>query len=206
MEGNHTGIRQHLKEMIERGVEAGDILQQGMISAMEIIGEKFKAGDVFIPEVLLSARAMNEGVAFLDPYLATGERGAKGRILFGTVQGDYHDIGKNIVINMLRGVGFEVRDMGINVPLKTILTQIEEYYPDILGLSALLTTTLPEMKRVIDALEASHLKDKVRVMIGGAPVNQNFAKNIGADGFGQDAGEAVKVARQLMKDRSHSLS
>jgi 5-methyltetrahydrofolate--homocysteine methyltransferase len=185
--------------LIEKGLDAREILQRGMISAMEVIGERFKAGDVFIPEVLLSARAMNEALSVLEPYLSAGGHEASGKVLMGTVQGDYHDIGKNIVINMLRGVGFEVRDMGINVPIAEIVRQVAEYKPDILGLSALLTTTLPEMKRVIRALEENRLRDHVKVIVGGAPVNEKFARSIGADGYGQDAGEAVKVAKHLLR-------
>jgi 5-methyltetrahydrofolate--homocysteine methyltransferase len=198
-EGDQTGIKEHIKELIEKGLDAREILQRGMISAMEVIGERFKAGDVFIPEVLLSARAMNEALSVLEPYLSAGGHEASGKVLMGTVQGDYHDIGKNIVINMLRGVGFEVRDMGINVPIAEIVRQVAEYKPDILGLSALLTTTLPEMKRVIRALEENRLRDHVKVIVGGAPVNEKFARSIGADGYGQDAGEAVKVAKHLLR-------
>lgn len=199
IKGNHLEIKKYLQEMLGKGVNAGDILQRGLISAMEVISERFKAGDVFIPEVLLSARTMNEAVSILEPYLAAGERGTTGKILIGTVRGDYHDIGKNIVTSMLRGVGFEVRDMGINIPTEEFIRHVGEYKPDLLGLSALLTTTLPEMKKVIDALKEKGLRTTVKVIVGGAPVNERFARSIGADGYGADAGEAVKIAKALTK-------
>ena len=199
LKGNHIEIKGHAKEMLGRGMNAQDILQRGMISAMEMISEQFKAGDVFIPEVLLSARAMNEALLVLEPYLASGKKEASGKVLMGTVQGDMHDIGKNMVITMLRGVGFEIQDMGANVPMEKIVEQVSEYKPDILGLSALLTTTMPEMKKVIDALKARGLRDNVRVMVGGAPVNEKYAQDIGSDGYAPDAGEAVDLVKKLVR-------
>jgi len=199
LRGDHIEIKSHAREMLDKGIEAQDILQQGMISAMEVISERFKAGDVFIPEVLLSARAMNEALLVLEPYLASDKMKVSGRILMGTVRGDMHDIGKNMVITMLRGVGFEIQDMGANVATEKIVDKVSEYKPDILGLSALLTTTMLEMKRVIDALKAKGLRHPLKVMVGGAPVNEKFAKAIGADAYAADAGEAVDVAKRLMK-------
>ena len=140
-------IKRHAREALDKGLVPQDILQYGMISVMEMIGEKFKTGDVFIPEVLLSARAMNEALTVLEPYLASEKREVSGRVLIGTVRGDMHDIGKNMVITMLRGVGFEIRDMGINLPTEKIVEQVSESKPDLLGLSALLTTTMPEMRK-----------------------------------------------------------
>ncbi|MEW6264465.1 MAG: cobalamin-dependent protein [Thermodesulfobacteriota bacterium] len=198
LNGEHIEIKRHALELLDKGVNAHDILKFGMISAMEIIGSKFKAGKVFIPEVLLSARAMNEALLVLEPYLASDNKSASGKILIGTVWGDMHDIGKNMVITMLRGVGLEVLDMGINVPTQKIVEQVSEYKPAILGLSALLTTTMPEMKKVIDALKDKGSRNSVRVMVGGAPVNEKFAKDIGADGYAPDAGEAVDLVRRLL--------
>jgi len=172
-----------------------------MIFAMELISEGFKRGDVFIPEVLLSARAMYEALLVLEPYLTSEKEEVIGKILVGTVHGDMHDIGKNMVITMLRGVGFEIQDMGVNVPTERIVEQVSEYQPDIVGLSALLTTTMPEMKKVIDLLKTRGLRGSVRVMVGGAPVNEKFAKDIGADGYAPDAGEAVPLARELIERR-----
>jgi 5-methyltetrahydrofolate--homocysteine methyltransferase len=199
IKGDHLGIQDYLRVMIDKGVRARDILQRGLIPAMEFIGERFKAGDVFIPEVLLSARTMNAAVSMLEPYLTSGEKGTPGKILIGTVHGDYHDIGKNIVTSMLRGVGFEVRDLGINIPTEEFVRQVADYKPDILALSALLTTTLPEMKKVIDAVTEKGLRASVKILVGGAPVNERFAQTIGADGYGQDAGGAVNLAKQLME-------
>ena len=200
--GNHIEIKGHAQEMLDKGVNAQNILQRGMISAMEVISEKFKEGDIFIPEVLLSARAMNEALLVLEPYLASEKREVSGKVLIGTIHGDMHDIGKNMVITMLRGVGFEIQDMGVNVPTEKIVEQVSEYKPDILGLSALLTTSMPEMRKVIDALEAKGLRNNVKVMVGGAPVNDKYAKDIGSDGYAPDAGEAVDLAKKLMGNRA----
>lgn len=197
--GNHIEIKRHVREMLDKGVNAKDILQRGMTAAMAVVGEKFKTGEVFIPEVLLSARAMNEALSVLEPYLSSKEKEVSGKVLMGTVRGDMHDIGKNMVSIMLRGVGFEVLDMGVNVQTEEILRQVDEYKPDTVGLSAMLTTTMPEMKKAIDALKAGKLRNKVKVIVGGAPVNEKFAKDIGADGYAPDAGEAVTLVGKLMK-------
>jgi len=201
LKGNHIDIKIHVQEMLDKGLGAKDILQRGMISAMEVISEDFKTGDIFIPEVLLSARAMNEALSVLEPYLASEKREFSGKVLMGTVHGDMHNIGKNMVITMLRGVGFEIQDMGVNVPTEKIVEKVLEYQPDILGLSALLTTTMPEMRKVIDALKARGLRNNVKVMVGGAPVNEKYAKDIGSDGYAPGAGEAVDLAKKLMGNR-----
>jgi methylmalonyl-CoA mutase cobalamin-binding domain/chain len=199
LQGDHIGIKKHAQEMLDNGLLAQDILKNGLISAMEIIGEEFRTGDVFIPEVLLSSRAMNEAILVLGPYLAHEDKEASGKILIATVYGDLHDIGKNMVVTMLRGVGFEVEDMGINIPAKKIAEKVAEYKPDILGLSALLTTTMPEMKKVIDTLSEKGLRGHVKVIVGGAPVNERFAINIGADGYASDAGESVHLVKKMIK-------
>ncbi|MEE9610033.1 MAG: cobalamin-dependent protein, partial [Desulfatiglandales bacterium] len=197
--GSHIEIKGHVQALLDDGIAAQDILHKGMLSTMEVIGERFKTGDVFIPEVLLSARAMNEALTVLEPHLASDEKKAAGKVMIGTVRGDLHDIGKNMVCTMLRGVGFEVRDMGINIPTETIVQQVEEYRPDILGLSALLTTTMPQMKKIIDDLGAKGLRSDMKIMVGGAPVNEKFARDIGADGYAPGAGEAITVAKELLK-------
>ena len=166
---------------------------------MEMIGRKFKTGEVFIPEVLLSARAMNEALKVLEPHLAKEKKEASGKLIIGTVRGDLHDIGENMVVTMLRGVGFEVEDLGINIKVEEFVNKVADLKPDILGLSALLTTTMPEMKKIIDALKESGLRDKVKVMVGGAPVNEIYARQIGADGYAADAGESVDIAKQLLR-------
>jgi 5-methyltetrahydrofolate--homocysteine methyltransferase len=198
LQGDEKEIQSHILELVKKGVEGKDILQKGLIAAMEIIGPKFKTGEVFIPEVLLSSRAMNEGLRVLEPYLSEDQKKKAGKVLIGTVKGDLHDIGKNLVAMMLRGVGFEVMDLGINVPAEEFVRKVKEQIPDILGLSALLTTTMPEMKKIIQALSAGGLRSKVKIMVGGAPVNQRFAREIGADGYGHDAAAAVDLARSFM--------
>jgi 5-methyltetrahydrofolate--homocysteine methyltransferase len=170
-----------------------------MLSAMEVIGRRFRDGTVFIPEVLLSARAMNEALAVLEPHLTKETKAAKGKILLGTVRGDLHDIGKNMVATMLRGVGFDIVDLGINISTEDFVANVEKHRPDILGMSALLTTTMPEMKKVIDALASRGLRGKVKVIVGGAPVNEKFARDIGADGYAEDAGSSVDLAKKLLQ-------
>lgn len=197
--GNDADIKMHVRELLECGVNAKDILNRGMLTAMEVIGGRFRDGTVFIPEVLLSARAMNEALTVLEPFLAKEKKDATGKVLIGTVRGDLHDIGKNIVATMLRGVGFDVVDLGINVTADDFVAQVEKHRPDILGMSALLTTTMPEMKKVIDLLAARGLRSEVKIMVGGAPVNEKFAHDIGADGYGADAGSAVDLAKTLLR-------
>jgi corrinoid protein of di/trimethylamine methyltransferase len=199
--GNHAGIKVRVQELLTQGIEATDILNKGMLTAMEVISGRFRDGTVFIPEVLLSARAMNEALAVIEPYLAREKKGAIGKVLIGTVHGDLHDIGKNMVVTMLRGVGFQVVDLGINLRVEDFVANVEKHRPDILGMSALLTTTMPEMKKVIDLLVARGLRSQVKVIVGGAPVNEKFARDIGADGYGADAGSSVDLARNLMQKR-----
>ena len=196
--GKDKKIVSDVHAMLDQGHDAREILNKGMLSAMAVIGERFKDGSVFIPEVLLSARAMNEALKVLEPHLAGSGTEKSGRIVVGTVYGDLHDIGKNMVITMLKGVGFEVTDLGVNVKREEFLRRVAEDRPDIVGISALLTTTMPEMKRIIEALAAEGLRDSVKVIVGGAPVNAKFARDIGADGYAHDAGEAVTLVKRLL--------
>jgi corrinoid protein of di/trimethylamine methyltransferase len=196
--GRDKDIPDHVRQKLDEGISAKDILNRGMLSVMEEIGDQFKDGSVFIPEVLLSARAMNEALTVLQPYLAGQTSDTKGRVLIGTVHGDLHDIGKNLVVTMFKGIGLEVKDLGINVAAQKFVQQVTEYKPHVVGLSALLTTTMPEMKKVIEALGRAGLRDSVKVIVGGAPVNQKFASGIGADGYAKDAGEAVSLVKQLI--------
>jgi 5-methyltetrahydrofolate--homocysteine methyltransferase len=199
IEGDEESLVTHVRELLAAGVGAHDILHRGMIPAMEVVGARFKSAELFIPEVLLSARAMNRALVELEPKLAADKSQGAHRVLIGTVRGDMHDIGKNMVAIMLKGVGFEVIDVGINVDAGEFVRRVEETRPDILGLSALLTTTMDQMKVVIGALKEKGLRDSVRVMVGGAPVNKTFADGIGADGYAKDAVEAVDVAKALLK-------
>ena len=200
LDGLEEEILVHTQELLDQGYSAQDILNKGMLPAMDLIGERFTDGTVFIPEVLFSARAMNDGLKLLEPHLATSNVKRGGRVLIGTVLGDLHDIGKNMVLSMMKGTGFEVTDMGVNVSTEIIVEQVRELRPDILALSALLTTTMPQMKEVIEALAAAGLRDNMKVIVGGAPVNQMYADQIGADGYAQDAGQAVTLAKEQMAD------
>jgi methylmalonyl-CoA mutase cobalamin-binding domain/chain len=199
--GDQVSVRGHILALLERGVKADEILQLGLLAAMEVIGERFRSGEAFIPEVLLSARVMNEAVSVLEPHLTSGQAGARGRVMVGTVKGDMHDIGKNLVITMLRGVGYEVKDLGVDVPVARFVQMVKEFQPDILGLSSLLTTTMPQMKLVIEALRSSGLRDGVMVIVGGAPVNEKYARDIYADGYAHDAGGGVTLVGKLLSER-----
>ena len=197
--GDAAGIRDCIGAVLDRGIPAGDILQQGMIATMQEVGDKFSAGEVYIPEMLLAARAMEQGVSFLKPSLLkdTGGERSEGTIVIGSVFGDMHDIGKNLVAMMLRGVGYDVVDLGTNVATAEFVRQTSHHRPQIVALSALLTTTMPAMEQVIAALCEAGLQPAVKVMVGGAPVTQKFADQIGADGYALNAGEAVRQAKLL---------
>jgi len=193
-----TEIQGLVTRAIEEGIEPKSIIDHGLISAMDVIGKQFSDSEIFVPEMLVSALTMKLGLDSVKPLLKSEDSEPKGTIIVGTVKGDIHDIGKNIVKMMLEGAGFEVVDLGVDLTVEKLIEQIEAIEPDILGLSALLTTTMPEMKRAIQELRAKGLKKKVKVMVGGAPVSTSFAEEIGADGYGADAAEAVVLARQLI--------
>jgi len=183
---------------IEEGVEPKSIIDHGLISAMDVIGQQFSDSEIFVPEMLVSALTMKLGLDTVKPLLKSEENEPKGTIIVGTVKGDIHDIGKNIVKMMLEGAGFKVVDLGVDLTVEKLIEQIEAIGPDILGLSALLTTSMPEMKRTVQELREKGLRKKVKVMVGGAPVSNSFSEEIGADGYGADAAEAVVLARQLI--------
>jgi methanogenic corrinoid protein MtbC1 len=198
--GDVNKLVDNVGKMLDLNFDAQEILNFGMLSAMEIIGERFKDGTVFIPEVLLSARALNEALKVLEPHLAGRPIGKSAKIMVGTVLGDLHDIGKNMVLTMLKGVGYETVDLGVNVKAEKFVQQVSEHRPQILGLSALLTTTMPQMKLVIDALEEAGFRNRLKVIVGGAPVNTKFADDIGADGYAQDGGEAITLVKELLAE------
>jgi methylmalonyl-CoA mutase cobalamin-binding domain/chain len=200
--GDGRSLDECVRELLGGQVSAREILDRGLIAGMEVIGARFKTGEVFIPEVLLAARAVNEALVVLEPHLAGEKQRETFKVLIGTVKGDLHDIGKNMVATMLRGVGFEILDVGVNVAAEEFVRQVEECQPHILAMSALLTTTMPEMEKVLEALAQKELRRGVQVLVGGAPVNQRFADGIGADGYAPDASEAVAVARDLVVFRS----
>ena len=188
-----------VKTAIEEGIEPNTIIENGLIAAMDVVGEQFADSDIFVPEMLVSALTMKVGLDTVKPFLKGDETKSKGSIIMATVKGDLHDIGKNIVIMMLEGAGFQVKDLGVDLSVEKLMAEIDTVKPDILGLSALLTTTLGQMEGVIKELEAKGLRDKIKVMVGGAPVGKTFAEKIGADGYGADATEAVAQARKLVE-------
>lgn len=183
---------------LQKGTPAETILNEGLIGAMSIVGRHFKAKEIWVPDVLLAARNMHRGIAILKPALLEGQSTSKSTLVIGTVQGDIHDIGKNIVSVLMEGSGFEVIDLGVNVPTGVFLEAVEKHRPAIVGLSALLTTTMQEMKNVISAVRESAGDQAPKLMVGGAPVTQEFADEIGADGYGEDAISGVEAALKLL--------
>ena len=198
-----TGKKKIVKSLVEEAIADGlnpvDILNQGMIEAMGNIGEKFKTGEVFVPEMLVAARAMKAGVEILKPHLASKNNISVGKFIIGTVEGDLHDIGKNLVAMMVEGSGFEVIDLGVDVSPEKIIDAIKEN-PDcrVVGLSALLTTTMPSLNRTVAAITEAGLKSQVKIMVGGAPITQEFADTIGADGYAADAASAASLAKEMI--------
>ena len=205
----HDDLYDGLKEEIEEGVNIllgrgwtpYKVLTDALVEGMRIVGIDFRDGILFVPEVLLSANAMKAGMFILRPLLAATGAPKQGKMVIGTVKGDIHDIGKNLVGMMMEGAGFDVIDLGINNPVENYLKAIEEHDPDIIGMSALLTTTMPYMKVVIDNLKEKGLRDKLIVMVGGAPLNEEFGKAVGADAYCRDAAVAAETAKQLVTAR-----
>ena len=199
VKGDLQKVEELVKVAINDGnILADDILTKGLIAGMSIVGEKMQTGEVFIPEVLFAARAMNAGLEILRPLLSDREAKALGRMVIGTVQGDLHDIGKNLVRILMEGAGFDVVDLGIDVNSLRFVEAVRANSPNILGISALLTTTMPRMKEIIKALEEAELRRQVKVLVGGAPVTEKFARDIGADGYAPNAGSAVKITKKLL--------
>ncbi len=204
----YDGLKEEIEEgvniLLERGWAPYTILTDALVEGMRIVGIDFRDGILFVPEVLKSANAMKGGMAILRPLLAETGAPRAGKMVIGTVKGDIHDIGKNLVTMMMEGAGFEVIDLGINNPVENYLDALEEHQPDILGMSALLTTTMPYMKVVIDTMKQKGIRDDYLVMVGGAPLNQEFAEAVGADAYCSDAAITVETAKELMK-RRHNL-
>lgn len=201
IQGNAPQVRKLVQEAIDGGEDTGMILKEGLLAGMSVIGDRFKKNECYIPEVLVAARAMKEGMELLRPLIFEGNIKSEGTIVLGTVTGDLHDIGKNLVGMMLEGAGFDIIDVGIDVPAEKFIETAKEHNAHIIGLSCLLTTTMPALQDVIVSVNSSQLSGKVKVMIGGAPITQGYADKIGADGYASDAAYAVDVARELM----HSL-
>jgi 5-methyltetrahydrofolate--homocysteine methyltransferase len=194
-EGDDDAVAELVQEALDQGLAPQDILSGGLIAGMDEVGKDFKAGELFVPEVLIAARAMHAGMGVLRPLLAESDVPSAGKFVIGTVEGDLHDIGKNLVRMMIEGAGFETIDLGTDVKADAFVEAVREHRPALVGMSALLTTTMVNMKGTIEALEEAGLRDSVKVMIGGAPVTAAFAEEIGADAYAPDAASAVDVAR-----------
>jgi len=196
--GKHNEIESMVQAAVDGGEDLDQIIDECLIGAMDIVGKNFAEGLIFVPEMLIAAVTMKKGLAVLQPLLTGAGAASKGTILMCTVKGDLHDIGKNLVIMMLEGAGFLVIDGGVDLSVDKLVEKVVEVKPQVLGLSALLTTTMPEMDKVIRILEEKGLRGDVKVMVGGAPVDAVFAEKIGADGYGKDAAEAVQIAKGLL--------
>ncbi|MCY4589748.1 MAG: corrinoid protein [Alphaproteobacteria bacterium] len=206
----YDGLRDEIEEavhiLLERGWTPYRVLTEALVEGMRIVGIDFRDGILFVPEVLMAANAMKGGMAILRPLLAETGAPQVGKMVIGTVKGDIHDIGKNLVSMMMEGAGFDVIDLGINNPVESYIDALAEHQPDILGMSALLTTTMPYMKVVIDALKEKGIRDNYIVLVGGAPLNEAFAESIGADAYCRDAAVAVETAKELIAERRRSNS
>ena len=204
----YDGLKEEVEEgthiLLQRGWSADKVLSDALVEGMRVVGVDFRDGILFVPEVLMAANAMKGGMAILRPLLAETGTAAVGKMVIGTVKGDIHDIGKNLVAMMMEGAGFEVIDIGINNPVEKYLSALEEHRPDILGMSALLTTTMPYMKVVIDALIEKGWRDDYIVLVGGAPLNEEFSEAIGADAYCRDAATAVEIAAEFLARRHNT--
>jgi 5-methyltetrahydrofolate--homocysteine methyltransferase len=187
-----------VKSGLDQGVSTKDLLSRGLIAGMDVVGERMEKEEMFIPEVLVAAKAMSAAVQILKPLLAEGDTGAQGRVVIGTVKGDLHDIGKNLVAMMLESAGLEVYNIGVDVAPDKFVSELKARNANILALSALLTTTMPMMKETVSAVAKAGIRDQVKILVGGAPVTQAYAREIGADGYAPDAGSASKLAKSLL--------
>jgi len=200
LEGDFEGVKTQVQASLDAKLDPALILNEGMIAAMREVGCRFEAGEYYVPEMLIAARAMQTGMALLKPHLQQADQKSSGRVVIGTVKGDLHDIGKNLVSLMLEGAGYEIIDLGVDVPAEEFVKKVTELKPDIVGMSALLTTTMPSMKTTIDALTAAGLRNHSKVIIGGAPVTETYAQQIEADGFSPDASRAVNLVNGLLNN------
>jgi 5-methyltetrahydrofolate--homocysteine methyltransferase len=196
--GDIGKVAELTRRAIGEKVEAERIVQEGFMATMQQVGDDFAAGKIYIPEMLIAARAMKSGIEVLRPLMVGKKVEPIGKVVLGTVKGDLHDIGKNLVGMMLEGTGFDVVDLGVDVPAQRFIDAVSEHRPQFLGLSALLTTTMGEMKAVIDSLSAAGLRDSVKVLVGGAPVSQQYAASIGSDGYADNAGAAAKLMKNML--------
>ena len=199
--GRAKNVKALVQQALDENVDPKEILNEGLLSGMMIIGEKFKNNEVFVPEVLVAARALNAGLTILEPKLIEVGNEPVGKVVIGTVRGDLHDIGKNLVAMMLKGAGFEVKDIGVDVAPEAFIEAAEEIGADVVCMSALLTTTMPNMEATLDLMKEKGVRDKYIVMVGGAPVNEKFAQQIGADYYTPDAATCAEVARKAVTER-----
>ena len=198
IQGDMKQVPQLSQQALDQGHSAEEVLQKGLLAGMEVVGRRFRDGDMFIPEVLRCAKCMHKSMEILRPVLAESEVHSEGKFLIATVEGDLHDIGKNLVAMMFEGAGFEVIDLGIDQKAQAIIESIREHKPDILGLSALLTTTMPKMEETIQAIRSENVQEGMKIIVGGAPVTQEYADRIGADGYAPNAASAVDTGKALL--------
>jgi 5-methyltetrahydrofolate--homocysteine methyltransferase len=198
IDGKSVVVQQKVKEALDSGIDPVTVLNEGMIAAMAEVGRRFEVGEFYVPEMLIAARAMQYGMAVLKPQLAEKDVKPAGKVIIGTVKGDLHDIGKNLVSLMLEGAGFEIKDLGTDVSPEKFVEAVRSGTGNIIAMSALLTTTMTNMKVTLEALKAAGLREKVKVMIGGAPITESYAHQIGADGYAPDASRAVSLAKSLV--------
>ena len=196
--GQHKEVVNNIKTALKQGIPSSSIMNEGMISAMAEVGRLFESGEFYVPEMLVAARSMQAGMNILKPSLTNSEAYPAGKVVIGTVKGDFHDIGKNLVKMMLEGSGFEVIDLGVDVNPELFLSALTEQGVDIIGMSALITTTMPALRPVIELLEKSGVRQQVKVIVGGAPLTVEYARQIGADGYASDASRAVKLTKSLL--------
>jgi len=201
VDGKFNDIEAQVQQAVDAGTDLNRLINDALISAMDIVGKRFAEGVIFVPEMLVSATTMKRGLNIIKPLLQSGETENRGTVVMGTVKGDLHDIGKNLVTMMMEGAGFKIIDLGVDVKIENLVETLKKEKADILGLSALLTTTMPEMQKTIEVLKKEAIRDQVKVIVGGAPIDQGFADKIGADGFGKDAVAAVQLARKLMAEK-----
>jgi len=197
-EGDRDQVSTLVRRVLDQGMSPGEVLNNGLIKGMDRVGQGFKDGELFVPEVLIAARAMQAGMDLLRPHLTESDTSGFGKYVIGTVKGDLHDIGKNLVKMMMEGAGFETVDLGADVAPEAFVAAVKEHKPKLIGMSALLTTTMPQMKATVEALEKEGLRSSVKIMVGGAPLTAAFADKIGADAYAPDAATAVDMARGLL--------
>jgi corrinoid protein of di/trimethylamine methyltransferase len=197
IEGEQEKVSELVQKLVDKGEEPDAIIKKGLVAGMDIVGTRFKKNEMFVPQVLIAAKAMHAGMDIVKPLL-TDDTSSAGKVVIATVEGDLHDIGKNLVAMMLEGAGFDVVDIGVDIPAEEFVEAVKEHEPDIVGMSALLTTTMPVMQETIEALEEAGIRDEVKVMIGGAPVTEEFANEIGAEGYASDGSTSTDLAKKFV--------